>query len=107
MGDVKLGDGGVFKLLNYLGFIAYLEISRFFNYYAVMSSNLVKFSGQMDAKIRAELEAYAKKTGQKLSSIYNEMAASFLSARRVRPEVMNAIDRSLNRHSEIYKKLAE
>lgn len=70
-------------------------------------SKLVKFSGQMEAHLKSDLEAFAKQSGQKLSKIYNDMAETYLRSRRVRPEVMRAADEFIRENRELLNRLAK
>ncbi|MBN8555967.1 MAG: hypothetical protein J0L93_11020 [Deltaproteobacteria bacterium] len=72
-----------------------------------MATKLVKFSGQIDAAIKKELEAYAKETGQTLSSVYSEMGKQFLKSRRVRPEVMRYAEQVIRENRELLERLAK
>lgn len=78
-----------------------------FLYNGDMATKLVKFSGQIDAAIKKELEAYAKETGQTLSSVYSEMGKQFLKSRRVRPEVMRYAEQVIRENRELLERLAK
>jgi hypothetical protein len=85
---------------------SHIDISR--NFYKMdLMEELVKFGGQMDAKKLKELRAHAKENGQKFSTILNEMAEMYLTARQIRPRFTKAMEESIAKNSKLYEKLAK
>jgi hypothetical protein len=70
-------------------------------------SKLVKFSAQMNKDLFQNIRLHAKESGQKLTAIFNEMAATYLKSRRVRPEVMKATETVLREDRELLERLAK
>ena len=74
-----------------------------------MASNREKFATQVDAKTLAAVRRVAEKEGRQLQSVIEEALADLLEKRRVgkpRSHVLGAYERSHERYSELYKKLA-
>jgi hypothetical protein len=69
--------------------------------------NVVKFSGQIDAKVKKELDAFVKETGQTMTSIYTEMALQFLNSRRIRSDIMNKVDQVIREDEDLLRRLAK
>lgn len=70
-------------------------------------SKLVKFSGQMDANVKKQLDEFVKQTGQTKTAVYTEMAIQFLRARSLRPEVMSSAERVIREDADLLKRLAK
>ena len=70
-------------------------------------AKLVKFSGQMDAKVKKSLDEFVKQTGQTKTAVYTEMAIQFLKARSIRPKVMSAAEQVIREDAELLDRLAK
>lgn len=68
---------------------------------------MVKFSGQIDANIKRELDAYAEESKQTLSTIYTDMAELFLRTKRVRAEVLRGASAVIREDRELLSRLAK
>lgn len=77
------------------------------NQYNGLMTKLVKFSGQMDAKVKKSLDEFVKQTGQTKTAIYTEMAIQFLRSRSVRPEVMSGAERVIREDADLLERLAK
>jgi hypothetical protein len=74
-----------------------------------MASNREKFATQVDAKTLAAVRRIAEKEGRQLQSVVEEALTDLLEKRRLgkpRSHVLSAYERSHERYSELYKKLA-
>jgi len=75
-----------------------------------MTSNRKKFSTQVNAKTLAAVRHIAEKEGRQFQSIIEEALTDLLEKRRLgkpRSHVLRAYERSHERYSELYKKLAQ
>ncbi len=68
---------------------------------------LTKFGGQMDGDKLKALREHAKESGQKFSSILNEMAEAYLRSKRVRPEVMKNAQKLIRENRELLERLSK
>jgi len=68
---------------------------------------MVKFSGQMDADVKRELDAYAEESKQTLSAIYTDMAELYLRTKRVRAEVLQGAAVAIREDKELLQRLAK
>jgi hypothetical protein len=69
-----------------------------------------KFATQINSEILAALRALAQSEGRQLQALMDEALADLIAKRKnaaPRPHVMAAYHRSVERHSLLYKKLAE
>jgi len=74
-----------------------------------MASNREKFATQVDAKTLAAVRRVAEREGRPLQSVIQEALPDLLEKRRLgkpRSHVLSAYERSHERYSELYKKLA-
>jgi hypothetical protein len=74
-----------------------------------MASNREKFATQVDAKTLAAVRRVAEREGRQLQSVIQEALTDLLEKRRLgkpRSHVLSAYERSHERYSELYKKLA-
>lgn len=55
----------------------------------------IKISSKVDEQVWAELRAMADETHQSVSGLLTEAVREYLARRRVRPEVMNHLERSI------------
>ncbi len=72
-----------------------------------MSTDLEKFSSQMDAKVLAELRAYAKTNNKRIADILSEAVSSHLQQVRLRPAFRSAVDLVIEENSELLERLAK
>lgn len=70
-------------------------------------SKVVKFSGQMDARIKKELDEFVKLSGQTKTAVFTEMATQFLRSKTVRPKVMSRAEEVIREDAELLKRLAK
>lgn len=61
----------------------------------------------MDPKKLKALRDHAKETGQKFSSVLNEMADTYLKTRRIRPKFLEAMEASIAKNAKLYERLAK
>ena len=69
-------------------------------------SDAEKFSTKLDRKALKELKSYAEVSGRTVSSIVSDAVAEYVARQRVRPEVLTAIDESLQEHEPLLRRLA-
>jgi hypothetical protein len=77
-----------------------------------MSSSTKKFTPEIDAKLYKEFVAVAKRNGQSQRHVLEEALRFYLknvvpSQHLVRPEVMDAFERSVARNRELLERLAK
>lgn len=71
---------------------------------------LIKFSSQIDEKVFDIIKHMADDQGRKLHDIFNEALMDYIEKARtgkMRSHVMEAFQKSLLVHDELYRKLAE
>ncbi len=71
------------------------------------TSNLIKFSGQMNRDLKKGLDSYAAETGVKISTLFNEMAELYLRTKRVRQPVLDAARQVMNEDAPLLRQLAK
>jgi hypothetical protein len=77
-----------------------------------MSASTKKFTPEIDAKLYKEFVAVAKRNGQSQRHILEEALKFYLknvvpSQHLVRPEVMEAFEKSVTRNRELLERLAK
>ena len=82
-----------------------LDISGFVNQPARMQS--IKISSKVDEDAWNELKALAAETHQNVSGVLTEAIRDYIKRKRVRPEVLNHLERSIADNEELGRLLAE
>ena len=82
-----------------------LDVSGFVNHAARMHS--IKISSKVDEDTWNELKALANETHQNVSGLLTEAIPDYVRRKRVRPEVLEQLERSMNENEELGKLLAE
>jgi len=72
-----------------------------------MSTELDKFSSQLDAQVLAELREYARASNQRISDILTEAVSAHLQRVRLRPAFRDAADSVIRDNRELLKRLAK
>jgi hypothetical protein len=70
-------------------------------------SKLTMVGAQMDKEKLDSLKAHAKESGKKLYAVLNEAADLYLKAQQIRPKFREAMNESLAKNKELYKRLAK
>ena len=66
-----------------------------------------KFSTLVDEEVLAELKQYAQDSGKNISWLVNEAVAEYLERSRVRPAFLASMNRVLDKHSDLMRRLAK
>lgn len=66
----------------------------------------IKISSKVDEQVWAELKAMADETHQNLSGLLTEAIREYLARRRVRPEVLEHLSRSIDDNRRLGELLA-
>jgi predicted transcriptional regulator len=66
-----------------------------------------KFSTQVDEKTLGQLKLYSEESGKSLSWLVNEAVAEYLERTRVRPAFLASMERVLNKHDDLFRRLAK
>ena len=82
-----------------------LDISGFVNHPARVQS--IKISSKVDEDTWNELKALAAETHQNVSGLLTEAIRDYIKRKRVRPEVLNHLERSIADNEELGRLLAE
>lgn len=82
-----------------------LDISGFVNHSLGMQS--IKISSKVDEDAWNELKALAAETHQNVSGVLTEAIRDYIKRKRVRPEVLNHLERSIADNEELGRLLAE
>lgn len=72
-----------------------------------MSSELEKFSSQMDSDVLNELRSYARSSNTRIADILSEAVRSYLDQVRVRPAFHEAADAVIEENAELLERLAK
>jgi predicted transcriptional regulator len=67
----------------------------------------IKVSSKVDAAVWNDLRALANETHQNLSGLLTEAIREYVQRRRVRPEVLSHLERSIDDNEELGRRLAE
>ena len=67
----------------------------------------IKISSQVEEEVWEQLRLYAGETHRNIGGLFSEAIAEYLVRQRVRPVVLDALERSMNEHEELGKRLAE
>ena len=67
----------------------------------------IKISSKVDEDTWNELKALASETHQNVSGLLTEAIREYLRRKRVRPEVLEHLERSMSENEELGKLLAE
>ena len=67
----------------------------------------IKISSKVDEVTWNELKALAAETHQNVSGLLTEAIRDYVQRKRVRPEVLGHLDRSINKNEELGKLLAK
>lgn len=66
----------------------------------------IKISSKVDEKVWAELRAMADETHQSVSGLLTEAIREYLARKRVRPEVLQHLERSIDENRRLGELLA-
>jgi predicted transcriptional regulator len=66
-----------------------------------------KFSTLVDEAILSELKQYSEDTGKSISWLVNEAVTEYLERSRVRPAFLASMNRVLEKHSDLMRRLAK
>lgn len=67
----------------------------------------IKISSKVDEKAWNDLKGYAHESHQSISGLLTEAITDFLQRRRVRPVVMEHLERSMDENEELGRLLAK
>lgn len=66
-----------------------------------------KFSTLVDDAVLAELKQYSQESGKSISWLVNEAVAEYLERSRVRPAFLESMNRVLDKHADLMRRLAK
>ena len=66
----------------------------------------IKISSKVDEVVWGELKALARESHQNVSGLLTEAISEYVKRKRVRPEVLNHLDASMDQNDELGKLLA-
>ena len=66
----------------------------------------IKISSKVDEVVWKELKALARESHQNVSGLLTEAISEYVKRKRVRPEVLNHLDASMDQNDELGKLLA-
>lgn len=66
-----------------------------------------KFSTLVDEKILSQLKQYSEESGKSISWVVNEAVSEYLKRTRVRPIVLESMERVLNKHADLFRRLSK
>lgn len=66
-----------------------------------------KFSTLVNEAVLAELKQYSEDSGKSISWVVNEAVAEYLERSRVRPAFLSSMDRVLDKHADLMRRLAK
>ena len=66
----------------------------------------IKISSKVDEVVWRELKALARESHQNVSGLLTEAISEYVKRKRVRPEVLNHLDASMDQNDELGKLLA-
>lgn len=67
----------------------------------------IKISSQVEEAVWAELRQLAGETHRNIGGLLSEAIEEYVVRQRVRPVVLEQLERSMNEHEELGKRLAE
>ena len=67
----------------------------------------IKISSKVDEAVWEELRQLARETHGSVSGLLTEAIAEYVRRRRVRPEVLEYLERSMDENEELGRRLAE
>lgn len=67
----------------------------------------IKVSSKVDEAVWLELQSLAEESHQTISGLLTEAIRDYVRRRRVRPEVLGHLERSMREHDELGRRLAE
>jgi predicted transcriptional regulator len=67
----------------------------------------VKISSKVDQRVWRELRALAKESHQSISGLLTEAIREYVQRRRVRPDVLRHLDRSMDENERLGRLLAQ
>ncbi len=79
-------------------------MASYVNHITLMQN--IKISSKVDEAVWNELKALAKERHQNLSGLLTEAISEYVGRKRVRPEVLEHLDASMNQNDELGKLLA-
>lgn len=66
-----------------------------------------KFSTLVDENVLKELKQYSEDSGRSISWLVNEAVAEYLERSRVRPAFIDSMNRVLDKHADLMRRLAK
>lgn len=69
--------------------------------------NQTKFSTLVDEKVLSRLKEYSEESGKSISWVVNEAVSEYLQRTRVRPAVLDSMERVLKKHDDLFRRLAK
>lgn len=66
-----------------------------------------KFSTLVDEAVLLGLKQYSQDSGKSISWLVNEAVAEYLERSRVRPAFVNSMNRVLEKHADLMRRLAK
>lgn len=69
--------------------------------------NQAKFSTLVDEKVLSQLKQYSEENGKSISWVVNEAVSEYLQRTRVRPAVLESMERVLKKHEGLFRRLAK
>ena len=85
-------------------FLTKLDMSGLFGDITGMQN--IKISSKVDEVVWKELKALARESHQNVSGLLTEAISEYVKRKRVRPEVLNHLDASMDQNDELGKLLA-
>lgn len=67
----------------------------------------IKISSQVEESVWAQLRQLAGETHRNIGGLLSEAIEEYIVRQRVRPVVLEQLERSMNEHEELGKRLAE
>jgi predicted transcriptional regulator len=67
----------------------------------------IKISSKVDEAVWRDLQQLARESHQSLSGLLTEAVREYLQRRRIRPEVLRQLERSLSENEELGRLLAQ
>ncbi len=82
-----------------------LDMSVFFDDSIRMQN--IKISSKVDEAVWNELKALSRERHQNVSGLLTEAISEYVRRKRIRPEVLNHLENSMNQNEELGKLLAQ
>lgn len=73
----------------------------------VVSMNMIKVSSKVDETAWHDLKKLASESHQQISGVLTEAISEYVQRRRIRPEVLDQLQKSMNENDELGKLLAK